>query len=283
MGLYSGAVRLAGKAGLGSALGALEARRLGPSHIRALAYHGVSDGHADAFARQLDYLCRRYESVGEEGLSEFLAGGERSRPGLIISFDDGLADNYRNAARLLEERGLRGWFFVVTGLLDSPEAEHEGFCLRRDIIAPAGGQGRIGMSWAEARDLDARGHVLGCHGAGHLRYRSSLSDADIAADLAEARERMRDELGAYPRSFAWVGGEADTYKPSSYALIAQSGFSFSFTTLSAAITSGANPLLLHRTVLDADMVVGAMRVKLHGLSDAVHSYARRRLKASMQS
>ncbi|HAE23375.1 MAG TPA: hypothetical protein DCG47_13805, partial [Spirochaetaceae bacterium] len=144
MGIYSQAVALAGRAGLGSALSALERRRFGPSHIRAVAYHGVSDAHAGAFARQLDYLCQRYESVDEEGLLRFLSGEERGRPGIIISFDDGLADNYRNAAPLLEERGLRGWFFVVSGLLDCLEAGHGDFCGGHDIIAPPASRGRIG-------------------------------------------------------------------------------------------------------------------------------------------
>jgi peptidoglycan/xylan/chitin deacetylase (PgdA/CDA1 family) len=276
MGLYSNAIRLAGRTGLDSALGALEHRALGPNHIRAVAYHGVSDVHAKAFARQLDYYCQRYESVDEAGLSRFLAGQERTRPGLVISFDDGLADNYRNAAPLLEERGLCGWFFVVTGLLDCSLARHEDYCREHSIISPPGSKGRIGMIWDEVRDLAARGHVIGCHGAGHIRYRSNVCDEDIAEDLATATLRIRQELSMDPYSFAWVGGETDTYKPSSAALIQESGFGFAFTTLSQAILPGSQCLPLHRTVLDADMEPGAMKVKLHGVSDVVHGPSRYR-------
>ncbi len=285
MGAYNAAVAAAARAGAWRLAERREAAR-GPRLIRAVAYHGTPRAHRDALARQLDYLAARYANVGEEELVAFMRGEPRAEPGVIVSFDDGLEDNYRVAAPLLEERGLRGWFFVVTGLLDCPEDSQRRFCAEHDVIAGPDA-GRLGMSWDEARDLVARGHVLGCHGAGHLRYKDDVADGAIRADLSEARERMKAELGSYPRSFAWVGGEPDTYKPASAALAAELGFSLLFTTLSAPAlgaqpAGGPAPYLLHRTVLDADMDYRAAALKIGILSDLAHAGARAALASALR-
>lgn len=285
MGAYNAAVAAAARAGAWRLAERREAAR-GPSMIRAVAYHGTPRAHRDALARQLDYLAARYTNVGEEELVAFMRGEPRAEPGVIVSFDDGLEDNYRVAAPLLEERGLRGWFFVVTGLLDCPEDSQGRFCAEHDVIIGPDA-GRLGMSWDEARDLVARGHVLGCHGAGHLRYKDDVADGAIRADLSEARERMKAELGAYPRSFAWVGGEPDTYKPASAALAGELGFSFLFTTLSAPAVgarpeAAPTPYLLHRAVLDADMDYRAAALKIGLLSDLAHAGARAAVESKLR-
>lgn len=263
------------------------ARRLGPDYIRVLAYHSVGEETLPAFRRQLAWLAQRFECVDSDKLAAFLAGGWSSqRPGLIVSFDDALLDNYRVAAPALEAAGLRGWFFVPSGFPGLPGLEAElAFCGSGELRLPPNHRAgeRLAMSWEEIRGLAGRGHEIGCHTASHLRLRESVSEERLEAEIARAKGRLEAELGREAASFAWVGGEADTYAPASFRAVRKAGFRYGFTTLSAPLCPGEEPLLIHRTVLDPDLDFELFKFKVSGFSDLAHAKARREVSSRLES
>ena len=250
--------------------------------IRAVGYHATPPGAADAFRRQLEWFAQRFRNVGESDLAAFF----RSRvidknalkpggtPGLIISFDDGLRQHYETAAPLLEEFGFRGWFFVPSRLAGLSPDEQAEYCSEHGLLVPAGEKGRIAMNGDELRDLAARGHVIGNHTASHHRFRGDPDRFLLAREIGESQVNLKGLLGNAPRSFAWVGGEPDTYAPQAQVRI-RKVFSFAFTTLSERITRDSDPHVLHRTVLDAGMPFALFRLKMAGLSDIAHLAHRR--------
>jgi len=115
----------------------------------------------------------------------------------------------------------------------------------------------------------------------HKRF-SGLVDAElIARELTLAKDALATITGAVPRSFAWVGGEPDTYHPLAQEALKKEGFSYAFTTMSAKIRPDADPLMLHRTVLDADMPYPLFLAKVEGLSDLTHLGRKRALEARL--
>lgn len=249
--------------------------------VRTVGYHSVPETDRASFRRQLEHFARRYECLDEEGLATFAArpaGGRRgevgARPGLVISFDDGLLDNYLVAAPLLEAAGLRGWFFVPTGLPGLPAAEQEAYCARGALRLPAERGARIAMSWDELRDLTRRGHVVGCHTESHRRMRGPLDEGLLERELVASKRAAEAALGSPVASFAWVGGETDTYDAEAEAAIARAGFRFAFTTKSSPFRPGDDPLRIHRTILEPGMPYGLFRLKLAGLSDLRHARGR---------
>jgi len=102
-------------------------------------------------------------------------------PVVSLTFDDGLASQAR-AAELLESRGLRGTFYVPSGLLGSP--------------------GRL--DWTDVVGLAERGHEIG----GHTETHASLTEIPPEQARQEL-ERDRDALiarGLDPKSFAYPYG-----------------------------------------------------------------------------
>ncbi len=241
------------------------------------------------FGRHMEFLAENFVAADEQGLKNLLAGRwERGKPGVIVSFDDGLVDNYRRAAPVLEANGLVGWFFISSGLPGlAPERQLE-FCLDGTILraAPPADDGddraaarRLGMDWDEIRDLAGRGHVIGCHTVSHRRFLAGADPAMIEAEMRGSRDTIRDELGRCPESFAWVGGERpETYAPEGLLAARRLGFGFAFTTKSFPILPGADPLALHRTMIDADTDFGVFRMKVAGISDLVHARQRRKIE-----
>jgi peptidoglycan/xylan/chitin deacetylase (PgdA/CDA1 family) len=95
-----------------------------------------------------------------------------------LTFDDG-SEDHAWVGRSLSERGLRGVFFLTSGLIGEP-----GF-----------------VTWAQARQLVAQGHEVGSHGVDHLPVRS-LSRAELVHQVRASKERLEDELQVPVRYFA---------------------------------------------------------------------------------
>jgi len=120
-----------GRLGLATALA--HAKSLIHPDIRILIYHRVLDPARaydranvsttpDQFARQLDCLQRNYDVIS---FADLLACYDDpkilpKRP-LIITFDDGFADNYTFAFPELKARNMSAAFFVTTGHIGQRE------------------------------------------------------------------------------------------------------------------------------------------------------------------
>lgn len=256
--------------------------------LRAVGYHGTPPASRDSLARQFDHFLRAYEPVAPGDLAAFLSGekGSSRKERLLVTFDDGLRSNYEVAAPLLEERGMRGLFFCTTGLPDAAREAMDGgrrWCAEHELCAASEPGTRIGMDWEELRELKRRGHVVGCHTASHRRMRGKPGPDIVELEIAGAKQRLEAELGSEVAHFAWVGGEPDTYDVRAQAAIRKAGFRFAYTTQSAPFRSGDDALLIHRTILDADMAYPLFRAKLAGLSDLSHARRRTAVEALLRA
>ncbi len=115
----------------------LQQRWIPGGYIRAINYHGVSAESASNFERQLAYYAERFTAVSLADLDNFfrLKRWDKKRPGLIISFDDGLSSNYSVAAPLLDKYGFNGWFFIPVDFVATPPSEQLRFARNHQISA----------------------------------------------------------------------------------------------------------------------------------------------------
>jgi peptidoglycan/xylan/chitin deacetylase (PgdA/CDA1 family) len=101
-----------------------------------LAYHRIGElpgpgypfqnelisGTPDEFDRQLAFLKRHFNVVNFHMLAELEARGESFPPNcVVITFDDGYADNYEVALPILQSHGLTASVFLSTGFIDKQE------------------------------------------------------------------------------------------------------------------------------------------------------------------
>jgi peptidoglycan/xylan/chitin deacetylase (PgdA/CDA1 family) len=151
----------------------------------SLLYHDVVDGDAgasgfsgaDADAYKLD------EPNFIAHLDAISQTRDESRP-VLLTFDDGGVSAHTRIAPLLEIRGWRGHFFIVTAKIDQP-----GFLTRAQIA-----------------DLHRRGHHIGSHSHTHPRRFSSLSHPETLDELCESRRILSEILHEQPVSFSVPGG-----------------------------------------------------------------------------
>ena len=93
--------------------------------MKAIMYHYVRPDdeklpyfrhlHVEDFEQQLDYFAREFGFVSQADFLDSIATATE-RPGVVLTFDDGLQDHVRYVLPRLAQRGLWDIFYVPTGV-----------------------------------------------------------------------------------------------------------------------------------------------------------------------
>src|SRR5678815_5483991 len=86
-----------------------------PEDVAAYASAGISVT-AERFAEQVAFLAQRYDVIDlDEAQARVRGERKASRPGIVITFDDGYRDNFDHALPVLKRHGVPATFYVVAG------------------------------------------------------------------------------------------------------------------------------------------------------------------------
>jgi peptidoglycan/xylan/chitin deacetylase (PgdA/CDA1 family) len=177
-----------------------------------LEYHHVADDTPPStsvtpatFEAHMDHLAENDFRVWPlpKLIETIREGGDVPERTVALTFDDGYASVYDEVFPRLQERGWPFTVFVATGSID------------KGIDAF--------VSWDELREMEAAGVTIGNHSVDHA-HMVARGDrgreewlADARANIVDAQERLREELDAPARLFAWPFGE---FSPPLQALLA---------------------------------------------------------------
>jgi peptidoglycan/xylan/chitin deacetylase (PgdA/CDA1 family) len=165
--------------------------------VTLLTYHRVGGGSpderdlaAEAFAAQVDVLAES-EVVSMDEAARRLRSGDES-PCVVLTFDDGFADVYRNAWPLLHQRELPFTLYLATRYMGG-QMRWEGSTAKAD--GPA-------LAWPQIEELLASGLcTIGNHTHNHVPpERLTADELDACSDAIERH------LGVVPQHFAYPWG-----------------------------------------------------------------------------
>ncbi len=166
--------------------------------VHVLMYHSISSAQGptcippETFAAQMATLetCGyRVATLAE--LSQARAGGmQLPARCAVITFDDAFADFADAAAPVLSTQKFSATVFVPTAFVGQSAS-----------WAGAGTQQSPLLSWGDMRDLLGAGFEFGSHSRRHLDL-TTLSPADLHAELSESQYQLVSELGVPARFFA---------------------------------------------------------------------------------
>lgn len=124
---------------------------------------------------------------GAVSAREWVAG----RDGVVVTFDDGHASNYRLGFPALLAAGLRADFFVNPVQVGTP-----GFA-----------------TWSELREMSNAGMSIQSHGFDHRTYLTALAPQRLRDELRRARLEIEDQVGCPVTLLAPPGGRAPAGLP----------------------------------------------------------------------
>ena len=249
-------------------------------YVRAVNYHDTPQVFAPNFRKHLEWMSSRFANCDNQQLERLLSEGawDSPRPGLLISFDDGLKSQYEIAAPLLEEYGFTGWFMLPVSFLDTASPKHAEFALTNNISCQSRSiSDALAMSWEDAKDLERRGHVITCHSMNHKRLSNFLTDAELREEIVDSKAVLESRLGHPVSGFTWVGGEEAAYSKRAFDFMREAGYAEIFCTNCEPIVARQDPRFLDRSNIEANFSMNRVRLVLGGLYDLKYSAKRKRI------
>lgn len=140
------------------------------------------------FRAEMDYLKRAgYRTVTLEQVYKAASGKAVLPPkSVALTFDDGGIDNYTVVYPILRSHGFVATFFIVGGFPDLPGH----------------------TSWPDIKLMLRSGMCIESH-TSHHRDLTTLTDRELVAELAGARDVLRKKLGIDAHILAYPGGKYD--------------------------------------------------------------------------
>ncbi len=171
-----------------------------------IVYHSFDESGSpvsispDAFRRHLTIIKRLgYKTVTAARMVEALEGGPPlpSRA-VVLTFDDGLWNNYEVALPLLREFGFTATIFLVTGFTGRAST------WERDPGIPA----LPLLTWDKIEEMERYGIDFQPHSVTHPHL-TRLSDKDLEEELLQSRAAIEERLGGSASIFCYPYGEFD--------------------------------------------------------------------------
>jgi peptidoglycan/xylan/chitin deacetylase (PgdA/CDA1 family) len=164
-----------------------------------LLYHsvGLDASHSiplPMFKQQMESLAKRFTVVLLRDLS---AADIALPPGsniAALTFDDGYLDNFECALPVLEDLGLKGTFFVITGLMNKS-------------LRTFAGEHPM-MAETHVQQLATMGHEIAAHTISHPKL-TKVPPNMVRAEIEESKHCLEDLVGTEISSFAYPKGDYD--------------------------------------------------------------------------
>ena len=254
-------VRLFAREALGALRRAVPAPR---GSLRIVYYHRIDDERhrscvaPSAFAEQMRLL--RSEGFRVLPLGAVAEHLEARRPfperSVAITFDDGFADNHRNAFPVLSREGLPATIFLATGYVGGEELP---VIRDRSGLRP--------LDWPQVDEMARHGIEMGAHTVSHPEL-PGLDDSSLRREIRDSKEAIEERIGRKVESFCYPRGRFDDRVEQE---VAAAGFRLACTTLPGVVAPEAAPLRLRRTFIARDDGPRDFLHKLAGTWDALHA------------
>lgn len=197
--------------------------------ILVLNYHQVQNSHhslavpiAD-FDAQMEYLSSHgYVTITPDELYSGLNGElELPKKPVLITFDDGYADNYTNAFPILKYYGMRATIFVIPAFV----SKYNNY-----------------LTWEELREMEAGGITIESHTMNHYKL-EELPDDEIRSELLNSKLILEENLGHPVEFLAYPTG---TYNLHIAGIAKAVGYKGAFTIKYGNVDLGSNFYALER-------------------------------------
>ena len=204
---------------------------------------GVHPVHIEVamFEQQLSWLhAQGYDGITvEEWYSRRLAK-QRSRPAVVITFDDGYSSLVDRAAPILKKYGFAATLFLTTDFVGMPAFAAE--------FAQAVPPGQHPLTWAEVQTLQVAGWDIQAHSCTH-RPHAALPVAQMKMELESSRQTIVNQTNSRAKFYAFPYGN---YSRQVLRALQDAGYWAGFAVHSGQISLASDLRRLPRIEINAD-------------------------------
>ncbi|MGH8476791.1 MAG: polysaccharide deacetylase family protein [Methylococcales bacterium] len=146
---------------------------------------------------------------------------------VVLTFDDGLLDNFENAAPILDEFGYQATFFVIPGFDDVVRWVNPKTCAWSESKAPDFSIPFPSMQKHHRRQLLESGMEIGCHTMNHPKL-NKIPKQRLNIEIADSKTLLEDQLGSPIATFCYPKGR---YNGKIVERVRNAGYSGACTTM----------------------------------------------------
>lgn len=215
--------------------------------VPVLNYHQVNDEkhsaltlHVDQFREQMEYLHNQgYNTITVAQLYDYLENGtELPNKPIVITFDDGYVDNYKNVLPILKEYNMKATLFMISDAANTP-----GFVSTEQ------------MHQMEVGGFDIQGHT------NHHKILTKIDPTELPDALLGGKTSLEGILGEPIEYLAYPGGFNDMLVQ---YVTKQSGYKMAFTVQPGTVQPGDNLYALNRlAIFQGDTPYLSFWLRLH--------------------
>lgn len=234
--------------------------------LRILMYHRIDDTLDQdilcvtpfAFSLQMAWLKEEgYHVIDLEKALDNLRSGKLPEKSVVITFDDGYEDNYRNAYPILSEHAFPATIFPVTAF-SRGESSHPRY---KDYPYPI-----TYLTAAQIAEMSRNGISFGSHTDTHPLL-TSLSREAVMKEIVKSKEDLEDWTGESVHSFAYPNGAFST---DCFSILEAAGYRSALTTLPGLNTVRTSFWELRRTEISGRDSLLDFSLKMKGGFDSLH-------------
>ena len=235
---------------------------------RILLYHRVAEAGRDPhllcvspdnFRAQIKFLKENYKIIPLVKLVHDIRAGKVQRNSIVITFDDGYADNLYNALPVLEEYNAPATVFLVASYIDSnrpfywdlPDRPASPELQRGEQAgenSPQEGRGRP-MTLDEAKQLsNSRLIEIGGHTMTHPNL-GKLAENEQFEELDNSKKILEKMLDLPLLSFAYPFGDDKSFSDKTISLVKRSGYHYACSNIHERATNKSDIYALPRFVV----------------------------------
>jgi peptidoglycan/xylan/chitin deacetylase (PgdA/CDA1 family) len=224
----------------------------GRAPVIVLFYHRVADDRETewtctnrTFARQMRWLAARFDMVSLAEAQQRIRREKNHRPSVSITFDDGYAENCRQALPLLIRERIPCTYFVATQyVLHGQPFPHD----------VALGKRYSPNSIDQLRQLAAAGIEIGAHTRSHADLGKINDPTRLCDEVVVAGEELQAAIGRPVRYFAFPYGQHANLNPAVFQMAYDAGYEAVCSAYGGFNFPGDDAFHLQRIHGDADMI-----------------------------
>lgn len=207
-----------------------------------LMYHSVDDDNdifftvrPDYFEKQIKYLVdNNYNIVSINNFIEYIKNKSIPPKTILLTFDDGFTDNYRNVFPILQKYNISATIFISTDMIGQKVK-------KIDI------QEMQILNWDEILEMKKSGLVFfGSHCAAHKKL-VKLSKEEIENELKDSKIILEKKLGCEVNFMAYPFGSFN----SEVKEITSKYYQFAFSVNKGKVELGTDLLEIKRNSIDS--------------------------------
>jgi len=211
-----------------------------------LCLHSTPKAYMPQFQKIVRQLQKHYTVLGPHQFDSYLAGSLQDGPYLLLTFDDGIKNNWY-AAEWLHSNGIGAYFFVVPNFITSPNQS----AYYRTHIRPIVDhnfenaiEDFASLSLDELKKMLQMGHRIGSHSMSHL-LNGQMNNQALKHELIDSKKWLSEELGVEVNSFCSPNNTAWSVNAEAKSMIEKT-YAYHFTTFPGNQRLPREPLCIYR-------------------------------------